>query len=67
MYALRYFSAISLTYNMSEICCNFKEDVMSRPITDYVKVQMPTHQVLPLTGYIFEVSYSTSATRANNT
>ena len=26
---------------------------------------MPAHQVLPLTGYIFEASYSTSATRVN--
>ena len=26
---------------------------------------MPAHQVLPLTVYIFEASYSTSATQAN--
>ena len=26
---------------------------------------MPAHEVLPLTGYIFEASYSTSATQAN--
>ena len=26
---------------------------------------MPAHQVLPLTAYIFEASYSTSATQAN--
>ena len=30
-----------------------------------VKVPMPAHQVLPLTAYIFEASYSTSATQAN--
>ena len=29
-----------------------------------VKVPMPAHQVLPLTVYIFEASYSTSATQA---
>ena len=27
---------------------------------------MPTHQVLPLTGYIFEASYSTPVKQANN-
>ena len=26
---------------------------------------MPAHQVLPLTAYIFEASYSTSATQDN--
>ena len=26
---------------------------------------MPAHEILPLTGYIFEASYSTSATQAN--
>ena len=26
---------------------------------------MPAHKILPLTGYIFEASYSTSATQAN--
>ena len=30
-----------------------------------VKVPMPAHQVLPLTGNIFEASYGTSATQAN--
>ena len=30
-----------------------------------VKVPMPAHQILPLTAYIFEASYSTSATQAN--
>ena len=30
-----------------------------------VKVPMPAHQVLPLTAYIFEASYSTSATQAS--
>ena len=30
-----------------------------------VKVPMPAHHVLPLTVYIFEASYSTSATQAN--
>ena len=30
-----------------------------------VKVPMPAHQVLPLAEYIFEASYSTSATQAN--
>ena len=30
-----------------------------------VQVRMPAHQVLPLMGYIFEASYSMSATRAN--
>ena len=29
-----------------------------------LKCQMPAHQALPLTEYIFEASYSTSATRA---
>ena len=29
-----------------------------------VKVQMPAHQVLPLMAYIFEASYSMSATQA---
>ena len=30
-----------------------------------VKVPMPAHEVLPLTGYIFEASCSTAATQAN--
>ena len=30
-----------------------------------VKVPIPAHQVLPLKAYIFEASYSTSATQAN--
>ena len=30
-----------------------------------VKVPMPAHEVLPLMGYIFEASYSTSAMQAN--
>ena len=30
-----------------------------------VKVPMPADQVLRLTGYIFEASYSTSVTQAN--
>ena len=30
-----------------------------------VKVPIPAHQVLTLTAYIFEASYSTSATQAN--
>ena len=30
-----------------------------------VKVPTPAHQVLPLTGYILEASYSTSATQTN--
>ena len=30
-----------------------------------VKVPMPAHQVLPLTAYIFEASYSMSATQAS--
>ena len=34
-------------------------------ITKCVKVTTPAHQVLPLTRYIFEASYSTSATQAN--
>ena len=32
---------------------------------EYVEVPMLVHQVLPLTGYIFEASYSTLATQAN--
>ena len=34
-------------------------------LLECVKVPMPAHQVLPLTAYIFEASYSTSATQAN--
>ena len=30
-----------------------------------VKRLMRAHEILPLTGYIFETSYSTSATQAN--
>ena len=30
-----------------------------------VKVPMSAHQVLPLTAYIFEATYSTAATQAN--
>ena len=30
-----------------------------------IKVPMPAHQILPLTGYVFEASYSTLATHAN--
>ena len=33
--------------------------------TECVKVPMFVHQVLPLMGYIFEATYSTSATQAN--
>ena len=33
--------------------------------SECVKVPMPAHQVLPLTAYIFEASYSTSATQAS--
>ena len=34
-------------------------------LKECVKVLKPAHQVLPLTGYIFEVINSTSATQAN--
>ena len=34
-------------------------------ILERVKVPVPAHQVLPLTGCILEVSYSTPATRIN--
>ena len=39
--------------------------VWSVQATRSVKVSMPAEQVLPLTGYIFEASYSTSATQIN--
>ena len=46
---------------------NFVEDSLfwSNKVYEGVKVPMPSHQVLPLTGNIFEASYSTSATRIN--
>ena len=34
-------------------------------ITECVKVSVAVHQVLPVTGYIFKASFSTSATRVN--
>ena len=34
-------------------------------VNECVKVPIPAHQVLPLTVYIFEASYSTSATHVN--
>ena len=34
-------------------------------LLECVKVPMPAHQVLPLTAYIFEASYSTSVTQVN--
>ena len=36
-----------------------------RGLFECVKVPIPAHQVLPLKAYIFEASYSTSATQAN--
>ena len=38
---------------------------MESPYLERVKVPMPAHQVLPLTGYIFEAIYSTSVTQAS--
>ena len=38
---------------------------MTKKVYECVKVPMPAHQVLPLMGYIFEASYSTSATGVN--
>ena len=35
------------------------------PHLEFVNVPMPAYQILPLTAYIFEASYSTSATQAN--
>ena len=37
---------------------------MIRYLLECVKVLMPAHQVLPLTGYIFEASYITSSMQA---
>ena len=37
----------------------------SSHISKYVKKPIPDHEVLPLIRYIFETSYSTSATQVN--
>ena len=49
-----------LSFSVSHFFLVFKTGYQS-----YVKVPMPAHQVLPLTAYIFEASYSKSATQAN--
>ena len=61
-------SAIKLRFNLDyavRVLFNLKATLMLCCYQEFVKVPMPAHQVLPLTAYIFEASYSTSATQAN--
>ena len=57
------YSEHTSSFNHFHVCLalsvlpNFKEEC--------VKVPKPAHQVLPLTTYIFDVIYSTPATRVN--
>ena len=61
-------STIKLRFNLDyavRVLFNLKATLMLCCYQECVKVPMPAHQVLPLTAYIFEASYSTSATQAN--
>ena len=61
-------SAIKLRFNLDyavRVLFNLKATVMLCCYQECVKVSMPAYQVLPLMAYIFEASYSTSATQAN--
>ena len=61
-------SAIKLRFNLDyavRVLFNLKATLMLCCYQECVKVSMPAHQVLPLMAYIFEASYSTSATQAN--
>ena len=50
---------------IDQFCFPSQRDMYAPWTQEGVKVPMPAHQVLPLTAYIFEASYSTSATQAN--
>ena len=50
---------------IDQFCFSSQRNMYAPWTQEGVKVPMPAHQVLPLTAYIFEASYSTSATQAN--
>ena len=49
----------------NDILCMTESQITNDTGVVCIKVSMPPHQVLPLTEYIFQASYSTSAMQAN--